>query len=434
MRIAVIGGGVSGLTAAYILSRRHEVTLFEAGDYIGGHTHTHRIEDPDGQPLHIDSGFIVFNDRAYPNFRRLLDRLEVECQPSDMSFSMRCEESGLEYQGSSLNGLFAQRRNLLRPDFLRMVADIVRFYRQGKRMLSGNGNGGLHANGNGSVQRKGASAADMTTVGEFLRNHRYSSSFVRHHLLPVSAAIWSADPRRVRDMPIEFMLRFFHNHGMLDLSGRPQWRVIKGGSQRYVEKMIRPFSRGIRLNSPVVGVRRLARGVEVKTPDQEWEYFDQVVIGAHSDQALAMLRDADRAEREILGSIAYQPNQAVLHTDRALLPRRRRAWASWNYHLMPRQEQSVALTYHMNRLQTLAAKRQYCVTLNRGDIDSARILRRLVYQHPVYTPQALRAQSRHADISGRRRTHYCGAYWGYGFHEDGVNSALRVCRAFGMEL
>ncbi|HSR52288.1 MAG TPA: FAD-dependent oxidoreductase [Acidobacteriota bacterium] len=422
MRIAVIGGGISGLTAAYILSRRHHVTLFEANDYVGGHTHTHRIEDSDGQPLHIDSGFIVFNDRTYPNFVALLDQLQVASQPSEMSFSVSCQSSGLEYNGRSLDGLFLQRRNLLRPGHWRMAADIVRFYRQGSRIASS-------PNGNGLPR------GHHTTVGEFVRANGYSRDFVRHHLVPISAAIWSADPGRIEDFPIKFVLRFFDNHGMLSFSNRPQWRVIKGGSYRYVEKLVAPFREGIRLEAAVAGIRRLTDGIEVKTAGQEWERFDHVVLAVHSDQALRMLTDADRAEREILGAIEYQANRTVLHCDDDLLPRNRRAWASWNYHLMPQRRRPVALTYHMNRLQSLDARRQYSVTLNRcKDIDPGKVLRRMDYQHPIFTPLARQAQKRHDEISGRRRTHFCGAYWGYGFHEDGVRSALKVCRTFGMEL
>ena len=417
LRIAVVGGGISGLVCAYLLSQRHEIILFEANDYIGGHTNTVTVEDGERRQQ-VDTGFIVFNHRNYPNFTRLLDRLGVESQPSCMSFSLRCEKTGLEYNGTSLNGLFAQRRNLLRPSFLRMLNDILRFNREGKRLAR--------------------SSLSEGTLGEFLAARNHGKAFVENYLVPISAAIWSSKPARISEFPLHFLLGFLDNHGMLNIGGgRPQWRVVRGGSARYVERIVRPFQEGIRLSSPVRAIRRHPQGVDIKTDHHPWERFDEVIVAAHSDQALRMLEDADEAERAILGSIGFQPNETVLHTDNSLLPRRRAAWASWNYHLLNggSSDHRVAMTYHMNRLQNLRSDRQFCVTLNRGDdIDPSTVLRRMVYDHPIYSLEAKRAQQEHTRINGINRTHFCGAYWGHGFHEDGVSSALRVCQAFGVGL
>jgi predicted NAD/FAD-binding protein len=401
VRIAVIGAGIAGNVAAWHLHREgHEIALFEAGSHVGGHTHTHEI---DGHA--IDTGFIVFNDRTYPNFVRLLDALGVESQPSSMSFSVRNEASGLEYNGTRLATLFAQRRNLLRPSFYRMLADIVRFNREAPQLLAFEG---------------------LLTLSQYLEANRYSREFMRDYLVPMGAAIWSTDPARMLDFPARFFVRFLHNHGMLSIDDRPQWRVIRGGSARYVEKLVAPFRHRIRLNTPVRSVRRLPGEVRV-----DGERFDCAFIACHADQALRLLADPSPLEREVLGAIGYQRNEAVLHTDTSLLPRRRRAWAAWNYHVLPGQAGPVALTYNMNILQGLAARETYCVTLNRThDVDPARIRKRLVYHHPVFTPAAVEAQKRHPELNGAQRTYYCGAYWRFGFHEDGVASALAALRDF----
>jgi predicted NAD/FAD-binding protein len=401
MKIAVIGAGIAGNVAAWHLVREgHDITVFEAGSHVGGHTHTHEI---DGHA--IDTGFIVFNDRTYPNFVRLLDRLGVASQPSSMSFSVRNDEAGLEYNGSGLSTLFAQRRNLVRPSFYRMLADIVRFNREAPRLLAAPGSG---------------------TLGDFLRESRYSREFIRDYLVPMGAAIWSTDPARMFGFPARFFVCFLQNHGMLSINDRPQWRVIKGGSARYVEKLVAPFRHRIRLNAPVRSVRRLPWEVGVDN-----ERFDYAFIACHADQALGLLADASPLEREVLGAIRYQENEAVLHTDLALLPRRRRAWAAWNYHVVPGRGGPVALTYNMNILQSLQSRETYCVTLNRaGDIDPARVRKRMVYHHPLFTPAAVAAQKRHTELNGENRTYYCGAYWRFGFHEDGVVSALAALRDF----
>jgi predicted NAD/FAD-binding protein len=400
MRIAVIGAGIAGNLAARRLHEAgHEVTVLEAAGHVGGHTHTHAIDG-----LAIDTGFIVYNERTYPHFTRLLTELGVASQPSSMSFSVRNESSGMEYNGSTLNGLFAQRRNLLRPSFHRMIGDILRFNREAPALLS---------------------STSETTLGNFLRDGGYSASFTRDYLVPMGAAIWSTDPARMLGFPARFFIRFLHNHGMLTLNDRPQWRVIRGGSARYVERLTAPFRHRIRLGSPVRSVARVAGGVMV-----EGSFFDRAFVACHSDQALALLADATPLEREVLGAIRYQDNEAVLHTDIALLPRARRAWAAWNYHVRPGAGR-VALTYNMNILQSLAARETYCLTLNRTqDIRPERIVKRMTYHHPLFTPHGVAAQARHRELNGALHTYYCGAYWRFGFHEDGVASALAALAHF----
>ncbi len=413
MKLAIVGTGIAGMTAAHLLHPDHDLTIYEAGEYIGGHTNTVDV-NLQGTTYAVDTGFIVFNDWTYPNFIALLDRLGVASQPSAMSFSVRCEETGLEYNGTSLNRLFAQRRNLLRPSFYRMILDILRFNRDSLKLLDGLGPG--------------------PSLGAYLEENRYSPPFVRNYIVPMAGAIWSAGPATIWECPARYLVQFFKNHGMLSVDARPTWRVITGGSQRYVDKLVRPFRNRIRLRSPVSAISRIPKGVEVRGRDRtgnfQMERFDGVVLACHSDQALALLADPSPLERDILGAIKYQPNEAVLHMDRSLLPRRRLAWAAWNYHLLPTQADRVLVTYHMNTLQRLTAPCEFCVTLNRSDaIDPATILKRITYHHPVFSPDAIAAQQRHGEINGRRRTWYCGAYWGFGFHEDGVKSAMRACRA-----
>jgi predicted NAD/FAD-binding protein len=414
MKIAVIGTGIAGMVAAYLLSQDHEMTVFEANDYIGGHTHTLDVT-LHGETYAVDTGFIVFNDWTYPNFIRLLARLGVASQPSAMSFSVTCEKTGLEYNGTSLNTLFAQRRNLLRPSFHRMVRDILHFNRTAPALLQNR-----HPD---------------CTLGDYVTAQQYSREFIEHYLIPMGAAIWSANPRQMGQFPTRYFVQFFRNHGMLNINHRPRWQVIKGGSKRYVEALTRPYLHRIRLNSPVTSVRRHAGWVDVQPQHGTPERFDRVVIATHSDQALALLADATPQEREILGALPYQANDVVLHTDASLLPRRRLAWASWNY-LIPREEQStVAITYNMNILQSLNAPQPFCVTLNHGEtVAPETVLQRFTYHHPVYTPAGVAAQQRYDRISGVNNTYFCGAYWGYGFHEDGVNSALAVCRHFSTGL
>ncbi|HMA31620.1 MAG TPA: FAD-dependent oxidoreductase [Casimicrobiaceae bacterium] len=410
MKIAVVGSGIAGNVAAWQLAREHDVTVFEAGAHAGGHTHTHDVEQ-DGRRYRVDTGFIVFNDWTYPNFIRLLEDLGVDSQDSSMSFSVRDERDGLEYNGSTLDGLFAQRRNLLRPAFWRMLADILRFNRQAPALLSG--------------------TQDELSLGDYLAENRYSREFTEHYVVPMGAAIWSTDASRVREFPARFFVRFLHNHGMLSVDRRPQWRTIRGGSARYVEKLVAPFRDRIRLDTPVQSIRRVAGQVIVKPRGHPAERFDAAFIACHSDQALAILADATAREREILGAIGYQRNDVVLHTDARLLPRSRRAWAAWNYHVPVGASGPVALTYNMNILQSLDSRRPFLVTLNRGDaIDPGQVIKRLSYDHPLFTPAAVAAQARQHEINGPLNTYFCGAYWRYGFHEDGVVSALAALGHF----
>jgi len=414
MRIAVVGAGISGMVAAHLLSEEHEVVVFEANDYLGGHTNT--LDVPvDGATYPVDTGFIVFNETTYPNFVKLMRRVGVPSQPSNMSFSVQSEQTGLEYSPSSLNSLFAQRRNLFRPSFYRMLVEVFRFRREAQEIL--------------------ARQDEETSLGGYLEGKGYSRAFIHHFIIPMGEAIWSTDPKKFYEFPAHYFVQFFNNHGFLNVRNQPQWQVVRGGSRTYVEPLSRPFRERARLNCPVASIRRFPDHVEVRPRQGEVERFDQVIVAAHSDQALAMLTDASDAERDILSAIPYQENLATLHTDASLLPRRRAAWASWNYHI-PRQELGrVAVTYYMNRLQTLSAPVDLCVTLNRPDlINRRKIIREIIYHHPVYTRQAPSAQKRWDEINGVRRTYFCGAYWSCGFHEDGVKSALAVCRQFGKSL
>jgi len=413
MKIAIVGTGIAGNVAAWHLGKAHDITVFEAGRHIGGHTNTIDVETATGS-IPIDTGFIVFNDRTYPNFVSLLEQLGVMAQDSDMSFSVRKDQPALEYNGSDLNGLFAQRRNVLRPSFLRMIRDILRFNRDAPLLLR-DGDAG-------------------TTLDSYLRANGYSAEFVEHYLVPMGAAIWSAEPDRLAQMPAGFFIRFFHNHGLLSLDDRPVWRVIQGGSREYVRKLVAGHIDRIRLNCPVESVTRLPDKVLVRARGCPTESFDAVFLACHSDQALRLLTDPSRTEREVLGAIRYQRNEAILHTDASLMPRRRRAWASWNYRLPETERGPVTLTYHMNRLQRLDGATQYFVTLNsRGRIRDDAILREVTYHHPVFTAAAVRAQARKNELDGHNRTYYCGAYWRYGFHEDGVVSALSALQRFESE-
>jgi predicted NAD/FAD-binding protein len=410
MRIAVVGAGVSGLVAAHLLHPRHDVTVFEAAAYAGGHTNTVSVETDSGRH-EVDTGFIVFNDRNYPRFERLLDELGVASQPSEMSFGV--SDGDFEYASTSPNGLFAKRSHLASPAFLRMVADVPRFQREARALLA---------------------SGDRPSLREWLAGLDLSEPFVERVIVPQAAAVWSADPAQMWSFPARFLVEFFDNHGMLGLTGRPRWRVVRGGSRRYVEALVAPLGDRLRLSTPVRAVERFEDRVEVTPRGGEPECFDAVVLATHADQSLAMLADAGETEHEVLGAFPYQRNEAVLHTDRSLLPRRRRAWASWNYHLGGEPSGPATVTYHMNRLQSLRADRELCVTLNRtAAIDPARVIRAIAYEHPVYTAAGAAAQRRHGELNGRNRTYYCGAYWGWGFHEDGVASAHRAVAALPRE-
>jgi predicted NAD/FAD-binding protein len=414
MKVAIIGAGVSGLAVAHLLHREHEITVFEAGGYAGGHTNTIRVDTPN-ETHHVDTGFIVFNDRNYPNFERLLGRLGVAWQPSEMSFSVS-DGGDFEYSGSSANGLFAKRAHLVTPWFHRMVADLHRFNRSARELLqlpSGTG----------------------PSLGHWLEAQRFSPAFIEKLIVPQASAVWSADPGQMWRFPARFMVEFFDHHGMLGFLGRPRWRTVRGGSASYVRALVAPFADRLLLSTPVRSVERAEDHVIVTPAGGEPQRYDQVVIATHSDQALRLLTDASDRERELLGAIPYQANEAVLHTDPRLLPRRRRAWASWNYHLVEDPAARTTVTYHMNRLQSLRAEHEFCVTLNRTEaIDPAAVIRRIDYEHPVFTAEGVAAQARVREISGQRRTHFAGAYWGWGFHEDGVCSAVAVAERFGARL
>lgn len=407
MRFAIIGSGIAGLTAAHLLHRRgHDITVYEANDYVGGHTATRDVHWQ-GHDYAIDTGFIVFNDWTYPNFIQLIESLGVAWHDSDMSFSLRCEKTGLEYNGTSLNTLFAQRRNALRPSFLRMIFDILRFNEEAKKWLAAQG--------------------QELTLGEFLDRHHYSSALVERYIVPMGRAIWSASASAMLNFPARFFIEFFARHGFLNVSDRPVWRVISGGSRQYVRPLTASFQQRIRLNTPIAGVQRNANHVVVRTARGETNQHDYVVFACHSDQALRMIEAPSAAEQELLGAFPYQANEVLLHTDQRMLPRRPLARAAWNYHLLARAQERVALTYDMNVLQGIDAPVRFLVTLNRNeDIDPATVLGRYSYDHPVYTPGAVAAQQRHHEINGQQRSFYCGAYWRYGFHEDGVVSAMNM--------
>lgn len=414
MKIAVIGSGIAGNVAAYKLSTKHDVRVFEKNDYIGGHTHTHEIELA-GQDLAVDTGFIVFNDRTYPNFNRLLKEIGVGAQKTEMSFSVKSDASGLEYNGSNLDTLFAQRRNLLNPRFYKFVFEILRFNKKGKQFME---------------------LDEELTLSEFLHREKFSDYFADHYLIPMGAAIWSTDPAKMANFPAKFFLRFFENHGLLDVNNRPQWYVIPGGSKGYIEPLTKAYENSIRLNSKITNIRRADNGVYVTVYKQAEEFFDAAFIASHSDETLAMLSDASNEERQVLGAIKYQSNEAVLHTDASVLPKRKKAWAAWNYNMVAHDTLSdkappVALTYNMNLLQGLKSSEQVCVTLNYSEpIDERKIIKRLDYKHPIFTPDSVTAQARQAEINGALNCYYCGAYWGNGFHEDGVVSALNAIAHF----
>jgi predicted NAD/FAD-binding protein len=409
MKIAIIGSGISGLTAAYRLHRHHEITLFEGDSRLGGHTNTVSVE-VEGEQHAIDTGFIVFNDWTYPNFIHLLNELEVASRPATMGFSVHDETTGLEYSGESLSSLFAQRSNLFRPKFYRMIADILRFHREAKRCA--------------------ANCPEDMTVGMFLARHRYSRQFADQYLLPMGAAIWSCPPETFSQFPIRFLVEFFQNHGLLSVWNRPTWRVIEGGSQTYVRAIATKLQDRIRLATPVRSVRRFDSHVELSVRNDEPLTFDHVIFACHSDQALRLLGDnATSLEQRVLSAIPYQRNVAVLHTDASLLPQRRKAWASWNYRIsrQPDADAAATVTYNMNILQGIQSRHTFCVTLNEESrIAPKTILGRYEYHHPVFTVARAEAQRRHPDLLAANRTSFCGAYWGNGFHEDGVNSAIAV--------
>ena len=410
MKVAIIGSGIAGNTIAHHLHQQHDITVFEANSHIGGHTHTHDIE-LFGKNYAVDTGFIVFNDRTYPHFIEILDALKVAWQASHMSFSVRNEATGLEYNGTSINALFAQRSNLFKPSFYGMIRDILRFNKTSLELLE---------------------SGSEISLGDYLAKNHYKPAFINNYIVPMGAAIWSTDAAQMMHFPARFLVRFFHHHGMLTVNNRPQWRTITGGSARYVEKITEAFKFNIKLNTPIASVRRLKNTVKIKPLNDEEQTFDYVFFACHSDQALAILgKDATEAEREILGAIPYQENTVYLHHDISLLPKRKLAWAAWNYHVTAQPSDKVKVTYNMNILQNIQSPEPILVTLNHTDfINPAKVIKRLKYTHPVYTLAGVAAQARHAEISGMNHTAYAGAYWRNGFHEDGVASALAALAHF----
>ena len=409
MRIAIIGTGIAGNTVAYKLRERFDITVYESEAYVGGHTNTIDVVDGD-RTIPVDTGFIVFNDRTYPNFQRLLAEIGQTWRPTEMSFSVHDAVGAFEYNGSSLNGLFADRRNLLRPRFYRMIRDILRFNREAVLDIN--------------------ASREHLSLGDYLEFRHYGNEFRDRYLVPMAAAIWSAEPGAVLDMPAAFLVRFFKNHGLLQLDNRPQWQVIEGGSREYVRRLVDGHRDRIRLNSPVTSVRRSGEGVEVSTGAGGREWYDYAFLACHSDQALRMLADPTPAERAILGAIRYQRNEAILHTDTSVLPARRRAWAAWNYFVPEDSTRHVAVSYNMNILQRIESATTFVVTLNDDSrIDESKIIRRIGYQHPMFTRESMAAQSRQAELNVDR-TFFCGAYWRNGFHEDGVVSALNALEHF----
>ncbi len=415
MNIAIIGAGVAGLTAARILCRHHTVTVFEADERVGGHANTVMVSEGDRR-LPIDTGFIVFNEPNYPHLCRLFDLLRVEHADSDMSFSVHCEQTGMEYNGSTLNALFAQRRNTLRPRFWTMLSDILRFHREAGRI---------------SI----ADMDDRTSVRQFVEQKGFGKPFINHYLMPLGASLWSCNAQQFESFPMRFVIEFMSNHRMLQTNGRPQWKTVRHGSRRYVRSLIEPFADRIRLNTPVRSVRRRARSVEVVSCSGDYDSFDEVIMATHADQSLGMVEDAEQEERDVLSYFPYQTNEAVLHTDTNLLPERKATWASWNYRIPRTANGHVTVTYNMNRLQNIDSECTYCVSLNQtGQIAPERVMSRIRYEHPLFIPGRSAAQAHHSRLVRRRGISYCGAYWGFGFHEDGVRSAIQVCDAFGLDL
>lgn len=418
LSIAVIGGGVSGLTAAYLLQRKHRVTLFEKNDYIGGHTHTIVIDNGPDKGTAVDTGFIVLNKKTYPHFLRLLDQLDVSISPTNMSFGYYCRKTGLTYASRSPNTLFAQRKNLLKPSYWKFLAGIKRFIRTTKLDYD-------------------ARKLDNITLGEYLQQNGYGEDVIRGFVIPMAAAIWSASDIQIMAFPMRAFAQFYDNHGLLSVSGHPRWYTVSGGSHTYVKKFIGQFNGKVIRNCPVDHVASDANGITVQPAGGESLVFDRVVIAAHANEALAMLADPSGDEQRLLSPWRYAHNRTVLHTDDDLMPPNRRAWASWNY---TREADSadaspVTVTYHMNRLQRLTTSRQYYVTLNpAAPIRETSIIAEFDYTHPMYTTEAFDTQQELPDLNGKRNRYFCGSYFGYGFHEDGVKSAVSMAAHFGIDL
>ncbi len=411
MKIAIIGSGVSGLTVAHMLNKQHDISVFESSDYVGGHVNTIHIEDAQ-RNLEIDTGFIVFNDWTYPNFEKLIKNLDIKIQNSQMSFSAKCEATGFEWSGNGLKGLMFNRDNWNQLKSYQMFSDIIRFNKDAKLF----------------IQEKNIDIS----LGQFLKNRKYSDAFIKYYILPMGAAIWSSEAPQINEFPAYSFLQFFNNHGLLNLKKRPQWKTIVGGSKQYVQQLIKPFEHKIFLNSPVQKIKRVAQRIEIFSLGRNPEYFDHVFFACHADQALGILVDPTEEERTVLSAIRFQVNTAILHTDNSIMPQRKDAWSAWNY-LLPKEnaKKSVAVTYYMNLLQNISAGQDYFVSLNIPErIKPESIIANVEYMHPVFDKAAIRAQKKHSSINGHQHTWYCGAYWRNGFHEDGVWSAIQSVEQF----
>ena len=411
MKIAIVGSGIAGLTAAWYLHLRHDVHLFEANDYMGGHANTVVVEEGD-QSIPVDTGFIVFNRPNYPGLCKLFDELGVTSHDSDMSFSVRCEKTGLEYNGSDLNRIFSQRKNIFKPAFLGMLKNILRFNRQGWEIAT-------------------SGFDDQVTVAEFVKRNNYSKQFVDYYLLPLGASLWSCPVQSFSIFPVRFVAEFLANHGMLQLDRRPVWKTVSSGSRQYIEKIIKKFTGRIYLNCPVQRISRRQNKIELTLSRNEKAVFDEVIMATHADTGLALVEHPDRRERHLLSHFAYQNNETVLHTDTSVLPKLPRTWASWNYLVPTLASDHVSVAYNMNRLQGINSRHTYLVSLNQTrHIDPAKVIRKIVYRHPLFRPGRSAVQAQHDRLIRRRGISWCGAYWGYGFHEDGVRSALAVCESY----
>ena len=412
MKIAVVGSGIAGMGCAYLLSRQHEVVLYEKESRLGGHTHTHSVRQGN-QDYQIDTGFIVFNPANYPLLSQLFNELKVTSQKTEMGFSVQNAATGLEYNATNLNVMFCQRRNLVSPKFIRMTRDILRFYRESPSLLN--------------------VIDDGPTLGDYLADNHYSKLFIDDHIIPMACALWSSPSNTIAKFPAKYLVQFMHNHHMLQVNERPEWRVVQGGSISYIRSLEKAWAVDVRLNAGVQSVTRTGNQVQIKTANSE-DIFDQVVFACHSDQALALLADANPLEREILGDLPYQENETVLHTDASILPRNKKAWAAWNAYIPAANTEACTVSYCMNILQSVQSPEPFVVTLNRtADIAPDKIIAKLHYQHPMHTHASVKAKARRHEINGKNNTWFAGAYWGFGFHEDGLRSGVEVARELGID-
>jgi len=416
MKIAIIGSGISGLTSAYLLHKKHDITLFESNNYIGGHTNTITVNDENNNQLNVDTGFIVYNNDTYPNFVKILNKLKVETQPSTMSFSLSCERSGMEYGTGNLKALFGNKSNIISFKFYKLLFGIFTYFKKAKTFLKHNNDFSY-------------------TVHDFIKSAKINNYTYEKFILPMASAIWSTNFDEIEQMPAKYLFEFYKNHDLLSINPSKKWRVIKGGSKQYVSKLIKPFDNRIRINSKVHSIKRDKNTIYLKTDRNEKEEFNAVILACHSDQALKILEDSTNQEKEILANIPYQLNQAILHTDTSVLPKNKKMWSSWNSYIPKDQNSNVSLTYNMNILQSIKSKNTFCVSINmENNINPSKIIKKINYSHPTFNKKSVFAQSQKNKISGIKNTYFAGAYWRYGFHEDGVLSALDVCKNFGVEI